>query len=32
LIDASSALRRGDLLTVRIEDAKLQTLYGTVIQ
>ncbi|MBU4200120.1 MAG: tRNA (N6-isopentenyl adenosine(37)-C2)-methylthiotransferase MiaB [Verrucomicrobia bacterium] len=32
LIDASSALRRGDLLTVRIDNAKIQTLYGTVKQ
>ncbi len=31
LIDASPALRRGDLVVVRIDDAKIQTLYGTVM-
>jgi len=31
LMDASSVLRRGSLVTVRIDHAKLQTLYGTVV-
>ncbi len=31
LIDTSDAVQRGDLVTVRIDDAKIQTLYGTVM-